>query len=651
MSALTLERLGGGAAFLLRDAVTGTALLLGCGEARAALADKATGAAGSLSADDGSGSESVDDRDAYAHALRAVAGDAALVAVLVADARPAASFLLPFLTEKCALNAPVLLTHGTRALAPHRLAEHWATERDGALLFDEADIFAAFRKTTPVALQACTAVSEHVKVTAFHAGHVAGGCAFHIELGATTLVFAPDFNLRGTRVLLPAQLPRLEPTVLVTRSAFAVTVSETRTSMERELLRVVHECVSAGGKVVVPVHRLGFFHELLTILLDYWRAMQLACPICVSDVPGMPFPSRFAPLVARTFTDEFAALLAQRAANPKQHPEVLGFDWKRLQTPGPFVLFTAPASAAHGDSLRALKAVASDPKNLVVLSEHCTPGTVNYSLYADPQRRDAAKRLGVAVACGVHYFPCGDEVDAKSIVELVARVAPRHVLLDAGVPEDLHFVRTHVLNRLATAAGTGAMTTVRGLAHDGVTAVDGAREIPLKIHKSMFNNPFDVHGMLIAENKRKLLLVTAGNGARRLKKKRHALSFAFSWKKEPEPSTRVRTKSARAPSSALAFLLSGPAESADDSDEPEAQPQASVAELLAALRAGLARWLLDTPIEETGNRWLKIRSIGVSVSPEWEVHMEWAYEDEELAGRVLGIAKQVVSAEYRKMRD
>lgn len=126
MSSLTLERLGGGAAFLLRDAVTGTALLLGCGEARPASSDKAAGAATALSADDGSGSESVDDgENAYAHALRTVASDATLAAVLVTDARPAASFLLPFLTEKCALSAPVLLTHGTRALAPHRLAEHW----------------------------------------------------------------------------------------------------------------------------------------------------------------------------------------------------------------------------------------------------------------------------------------------------------------------------------------------------------------------------------------------------------------------------------------------------------------------------------------------------------------------------------------------
>lgn len=531
-----------------------------------------------------------------------------------------------------------------------------SSSKDKAVLFSEADIFAAFRKTHALGLKACVRVNDHVKITAYHAGHVAGGCVFYIELGATTVLFARDFNKRGGgRVLLPAAIPRLEPTVLITRSAFAVTVSETKTAMERELVRVVHECVSAGGKVVIPVYRLGFFHELVAIVLEYWRTMALACPLYVADAAGMQFPSRFTPLVARTYAPAFQAMLAHREANPQQHAALQSFDWKRLHAPGPFVLFTGPASIAHGDSLRALKACASDPKNLVVLSEHCTPGTVNYSLYADPQRTEAAKRLGVSVTCGVHYFPCGDEVDAKSIVELAAHVAPQHVLLDAVVPEDVAFVETHMRHRIgATASSDSSSVTVAAVASDAPTPIETARAIPMKIHKSLFNSPFDVQGMLIAEAKRKLVLVTASNGARRLKKKRHALHFAMSWKKAPEPSTRVKKKSARAPSSALAFLLSAPAESTDDDDDDdaEAQPQAVVDDLLTALRTALAKWLLDTPVDVASDgRWLKIRSIGVAVSPEWEVHLEWSYDDEELAGRVLGIAKQVVHAEYKRMQQ
>lgn len=528
-------------------------------------------------------------------------------------------------------------------------------------LYSTADIHSAFPKTHAIGLKARMTVNEHVKITAYHSGHVAGGCCFYIEIGATTILFAHDFNLSGGRVLLPAQIPRLEPSVLITRSSFAVTVSETKTNMERELMRVVHECVSSGGKVVIPVYKLGFVQELMTILLDYWRKMKFnnTIPIYVSD-EAMAFPSRFALLLRRTFTDEFKDLVMQReaAAGASSTAVIQTFDWKKMQAPGPFVLFTGPASIAHGDSFRAIKACATDPKNLIVLSENCTPGTVNYSLYADPQRKDVAKRLGVNITCGVHYFPCGDEVDARSIVELVAHVAPRQqVLLDYVLPEDLQFIKTHIVHRLKlhsssnSGDGRNDIPLVFEISQDAgePTLIQASMEIPLKIHKSMFNNPFDVQGMLIAEGaKRKLMLVTVGNGARRLKKKRHALNFAFSWKKAPEPSTRVKKKSARAPSSALAFLLSAPAESTDDEEEPETQPQANVGDLLTALHVTLGKWLHDTPIEKNDNRWLKVRSIGVSVSPEWEVHLEWSYEDEELAGRVLGIAKQVINAEYAK---
>uniref|UniRef100_K3W6Y2 Beta-Casp domain-containing protein n=1 Tax=Globisporangium ultimum (strain ATCC 200006 / CBS 805.95 / DAOM BR144) TaxID=431595 RepID=K3W6Y2_GLOUD len=676
---VTLERIGHGAAFVLHDSATATTLLLSCGEAKEPhelVSGTAAADVPGKATDDGTGDESagsVDDSSSaagvagsgplprnvrrYARELQELMkreGDAALTAVLIPDYRPEACFMLPFLTEKS-----TFCTGANKEKTP---------------LYDAADIPTAFQKTRAIALKACITVNDHLKITAFHSGHVAGGCAFYIEIGTTTVLYAPAFNLGGGRVLLPAQIPRLEPSAMITCSSFAVTVSETRTSMERDLVRVVHECVSSQGKVVIPVYHLGFFHELMAILLAYWRQMKLKIPIYVSDT-AMTYPSRFTPLVRRTFAGEFQAALQQREDSATAYPQIDPFDWKRLTAPNhPFVLFTGPASIAHGDSCRAIKACATDPKNLIVLSEYCTPGTVNYSLYADPQRAEASKRLGITLSCGVHYFPCSDEVDAKSIVTLVTRVAPRHVLLDSVMPEDLEFVKTHVSNHVK-ANGDNASdddsVCISAISATGdATQVYASRDIPLRIHRSMFSNPSDVQGLLIAEAKRKLLLVSTGTGARRLKKKRHALQFALSWKKEPEPtssslnqsSMRGGSKKKSAPSaSALSFLLSAAVESADEDDEdnqndlddaPPPPPLANVKELIAALDTSFRKWLHDVPIErQDEDRWLKIRSVGVSASPEWEVHLEWSYEDEELAGRVLGLAKQVINAEYGRMQQ
>ncbi|KAG1703084.1 hypothetical protein DVH05_007995 [Phytophthora capsici] len=662
---LSVERLGNGSAYCLRDELTGVSVLLGCGEAKDV---------SFYSQDDADNEDFEALTTQYRRELKDLLrrDGGTLDAILVPNYRPGSCYMLPYVTEKCGVSwvAPpasagqdpsqkqppaILMTHGTRAIAPHLLTEYWTgchgkVKNGGSglpALYDVQDIAPSFRKVKALALKACVTVNEHLKVTAYHAGDVAGGCAFYVEIGSTTVLFANDFNLTGGRVLLPAQIPRLEPSALITRGSFAVTVSETQSAMERELVKVILDCISSNGKVVIPVYRLGYFHELVTILLDHWQHLKDAagkdtkCPIFLSD--GMEYPSRFLPLLSRTCTPVVQSLLRERNS---QAADLQVFDWKKLSQPGPFVLFTGPANISQGDSLRAIKAIASDPKNLIVLSEYCTPGTVNYLLYADPERKRVSKRLGVNIECGVHYQPCGDEVDTKSIVQLVSRVAPRQVILDYTIPDDLEFVKTHVQNQLKMDPAADTSVVVKGINPAGRTPMEPSRDIPLRIHKAMFNNPSDVQGMLIAEPKRKLMLVSSGNGARRLKKKKHSLFFSYSWKKPFEPSPRVKKKSSR-PASALSFLLSAAVESADEEEESEQQPEANVDQLLKALELSLTKWIRSLPIERI-DRWVKLRTVGVSVSADWEVHMEWSYDDEALAGRVLGIAKQVVHTEYKK---
>ena len=143
--AITLDRLGNGAAFLLNDEVTGTTILLGCGEVRtfglegsvaghpkvASAHDVESG--NESSASDGTGASVSAVSRQYTRELKELLkrdGDHALDAILITDYRPETCFMLPFLTEKCAgsgQNAPpdVFLSHATRALAPHMLVEYW----------------------------------------------------------------------------------------------------------------------------------------------------------------------------------------------------------------------------------------------------------------------------------------------------------------------------------------------------------------------------------------------------------------------------------------------------------------------------------------------------------------------------------------------
>jgi integrator complex subunit 11 len=502
--------------------------------------------------------------------------------------------------------------------------------------------------------------NENLKITSYHAGHVAGGCVFNIEIGASSLLYVNGFNLTGGRILLPSDIPRLFPSLLITNSAYAVAVSETRTVMEREFMKAVLECVQAQGKIVIPIYRLGFFYEIVNILFDFWKQMQFKYPIYVSD-ENMEYPSRFSPLLRHSYTPSYQKTLLEyfnnnypreTIRNTKETPKLELFDWNLLQNQGPFVLFTGPATISQGDSFRAVKAVASDPKNLIVLSEACTPGNINYILYADPQRKEISKRLGVEVACGVHYLPCGDEVDAKSIVQLAQQVAPRQVVLDHVLKEDLEFMTEHIGAQLKTNQELDQPVRIVQIKSQpgALTVLKPPVDIPVRIHKSMFNHPKDVKGILIAENRRKLMLVTESNAVRRLKKKKHTLSFEIAWKQTKEP-VRKKKRNSRAASS-MSFLLAEPATS-DDDEVQEEQPQADVHQVLEVLEVALRKWLVDVPIERRPDMstCLILKSVLVSITADWQVLMEWTFEDEELAGRVLGIAKQIVEKEYSKKTE
>ena len=131
----SVERLGNGASFCLRDELTRTTVLLGCGEAK----DTSF-----FSADDGNTEDFETVTTQYRRDLKGLLRrDGGTVdAILVPDYRPGASYMLPYITEKCGVSwmvpttavtsdasqkqpPMIIMTHGTRAIAPHLLKEYW----------------------------------------------------------------------------------------------------------------------------------------------------------------------------------------------------------------------------------------------------------------------------------------------------------------------------------------------------------------------------------------------------------------------------------------------------------------------------------------------------------------------------------------------
>jgi integrator complex subunit 11 len=105
---------------------------------------------------------------------------------------------------------------------------------------------------------------------------------FHVRIGNQSIVYTGDYNMTPDRHLGAAWIDACAPDVLITETTYATTIRDSKRARERDFLKKVHECVSAGGKVLIPVFALGRAQELCILVEGYWERMGLEVPVYFS---------------------------------------------------------------------------------------------------------------------------------------------------------------------------------------------------------------------------------------------------------------------------------------------------------------------------------------------------------------------------------
>ncbi|CAK4886444.1 unnamed protein product [Aphanomyces euteiches] len=587
-------------------------------------------------------------------------------AILLTDWRVSSSGMLPaFLSTylnhhnrkgKDKLKPPsvqlpaVFLTHATRALLPSILKECKGKDANPSFLNDATlATVAALGFSQPHSISVHNGNSK-LTVTAYRSGHAVGGCLYSIELHDIHITFADGFNINGSRILLPADLPQRPPHVTILNSSYVVEVSETRTVLEREVCKEIHDTLVAKGKVIIPVFGAGcFFHDMVALLQDYWACMRFDVPMYVtSDVLLAP-----APLLSDSYTSAFLS------RSPSSVLTKLP-DWKLLQEPNqPMVIFSAGASVSAADTAQVLLACGNQHENLLVLSEFRTKGTVNYAFLNNISCPELTKSFLDAIVCRLHTFPCGDEVDAREVVELARQSRPTECLLLRGADANDPFLLEALAPHLPSS------TTIASLQNeDDLWTSSIPRDLTVRLRANLAFQGGVLPLLVLAESRKTLFMNNESSGLRRLKKKKHSLAFGHTWKYTKggagpsQPKQHKRRQ--KASGFGLSMLLSNEqSDGDDDADQEASEAQANVSYVLDAVAAALHQWLGFDPASTPGEtiaidrqaQWLHVASVQVSVSPDWSLTMNWSYEDEELASRIYGLTQRVIEQQYREAQE
>ncbi|KAK7613060.1 beta-lactamase-like protein [Phyllosticta paracitricarpa] len=246
-------------------------------------------------------------------------------------------------------------------------------------------------------------------ITAYSAGHTLGGTIWHLQHGLESIVYAVDWNQAREHVLSGAawlggsgaggaevieQLRRPTAMVCSSRGAERVALAGGRQKRDEILLELLKATVAKGGSVLIPSDSSARMLELAYLLESTWQAdsspfanapLYLASRTCGAT---MRYTRSMLEWMDEGIVREFEAASGGQGPNRGKDARddskkpTAPFDFKHLRllerkaqvnrmlaTEGPKVILASDVSLEWGFSKEALRSLAADGRNLVVLTE------------------------------------------------------------------------------------------------------------------------------------------------------------------------------------------------------------------------------------------------------------------------------------------
>jgi len=246
-------------------------------------------------------------------------------------------------------------------------------------------------------------------ITAYSAGHTLGGSIWHIQHGMESVVYAVDWNQATEHVLSGAawlggpgaggsevlrQLRRPTALICSSKGTKRVKVSRSPSKRDEALLSMIRETIANGGSVLIPSDSSARILELAYLLEETWQrestntdgnSSLTSAKIYLASRTGgatMRYARSMLEWMEEGIVKEFEAASGANNGKDDGKGARVPFDFKHitllerkarvarmLGASGPRVILASDATLEWGFSKDAIKSLASDGKNLVILTE------------------------------------------------------------------------------------------------------------------------------------------------------------------------------------------------------------------------------------------------------------------------------------------
>lgn len=338
---------------------------------------------------------------------------------------------LPYFTEVCKYDGPIYMTQPTKAVIPILLEDFRkisAPKITDGKFFTYPDIVNCTKKVVTINFNETFKHDDDFFITPYYAGHVIGAAMFHIKVGSRSIVYTGDYNMTPDRHLGAASIPCLRPDLLITESTYGSITRDCRKSKEREFFKAVLDCVSNGGKVLIPIFALGRAQELCLLLDSHWERMKIKVPIYFSG--GL---TEKANNIYKQFVSYTNETIKKNAIdyNVFEFKNISTFQRHFLDLDSPMVLFASPGMLHSGMSLKVFKEWCTDSKNLVIIPGYCVKGTVGDKVLNGDKKIEILGDMK-EINIEVKNLAFSAHADAQGILNLIEMCRPKNVMLVHG---------------------------------------------------------------------------------------------------------------------------------------------------------------------------------------------------------------------------
>jgi integrator complex subunit 11 len=352
---------------------------------------------------------------------------------------------LPYFTEMCGYNGPIVMTYPTKAVCPILLEDYRkiSVERKGETnFFTSGMIKECMKKVIAVNIHQTITVGDDIEVTAYYAGHVLGAAMFHVKVGEVSCLYTGDYNMTPDRHLGAAQIDKLKVDLLITETTYATTIRDSKRLREREFLNKVHKTVEQGGKVLIPVFALGRAQELCILIETYWERMNLGHVPVYFSAGLVEKANLYYKLFINWTNQKLKETFVKHNMFDFKH--IKPFERAYADKPGPMILFATPGMLHAGMSLEIFKKWCGNELNMCILPGYCVAGTVGNKILSGSKRVEIDKRTQVDVKLQVKSLSFSAHADAKGIMQLIQQCEPKNVMLVHGEKGKMQFLKERI---------------------------------------------------------------------------------------------------------------------------------------------------------------------------------------------------------------